>query len=88
MAIARELSAAECGEIQMWGDERCEDLHGELMGELGRCLNAKGCDGVLAASIEGEGQDVAAYLAIVETEARMKAVRERAGRRWGLTPIR
>ena len=89
VAIAREMNASECGVFAFLdATESCSALRRELTRELERCQRAAVCDEALDASVEGEALEVAGHLAVVRGEVSMKAVRERAGRRWGLTPIR
>ena len=79
VGIAREMSASECAVFG--ATDRCNELRRELTQELVRCLGAAGCDEALAASAEGEVEEVAGYLAVSGMEAGMKALGEHFRRR-------
>ncbi len=66
VAIAREMRAGEC-KIGSGAGDSCRALYAELTSELLRCyLNARGgCDDTLEHSLEGEPDEVSAYVACV-----------------------
>ena len=81
VAIAREMSERECAVFG--ATDSCKDLRRELTQELARCSTATGCDQALAASVDGEAEQVAAYLAVSGLEASMKALGDRfRGGQW------
>ena len=61
VAIAREIND-EC--VLGNASERCHALLDELEPEMPRCLQARGCEGALAQALEGEPEEVAAYIGL------------------------
>ena len=78
VAIAKELHGSECTVFAM--SDRCEALFAELTHEVTRCSGAPGCDDALGQSLEGEPDEVSAFVASAGFATAMKSLFQRPRR--------